>query len=546
MLLASLLSRNSRYQRWLVGLFLGGLLVLGVATVRYYGASYDAEASRAIGMTNLRYVAEKFNPSFLTQPNQAGNFAYFTVPLPQFVDRDYGPAYELPVTLAERLLDPPDLRSVFIFRHLCTFLVSWVGVLALFGLGRRRYGGDWRTGLAAAALLVLSPRLLGEFFYNDKDTVFMALSLVATYTTVRFVEQPTWRWALPHALACALAIDVRLMAVLWPLATLVLLAWRSGRGEYRPLLSARQRGGALLAYGLALPALIVVFWPYLWEAPWENFAQAFRNMQHFRWEGPLLYQGSIVMASQIPWHYVPQWLAATTPLLQLGLLLLGLATVAYQTGRRGWRLYGAGTREWQDLLFVGLGLGPVLAIIALHSVLYDGWRQVYFVYPSLLLVALRGLVALVGWLRGRARWQQQAATGLLLAGALSSVVQIAWLYPLQSLYFNVLAGPEPKTRFEQDYWGISYLRGLEWVLAHDERSHIRVCTEPNMEQPLFTNRHMLPAGSKERIEVVYNRGAADYFLASYRYHPGPYDLPPAVGVVKAGNQVALSIFRLKW
>lgn len=546
MLLPSLLSRHSRYQRWLVSLFLGGLLVLGVATVRYYGASYDAEASRAVGMTNLRYVAEKFNPSFVTSPDQVGNFAYFTVPLLQFTDRDYGPAYELPVTLAERLLNLPDTRSVFIFRHLCTFLVSWVGVLALFGLGRRRYGGDWRTGLAAAALLVLSPRLLGEFFYNDKDAVFMALSLVATYTTVRFVEQPTWRWALLHALACALAIDVRLMAVLWPLATLVLLAWRSGRGEYRLISSGWQRTGALFIYSLALPALIVVFWPYLWEAPWENFAQAFRNMQHFRWDGPLLYQGDIVYASQIPWHYVPQWIAVTTPLLQLALMLLGLAAIAYQTGRRGWRLYGVGTREWQDLLFLGLGLGPVLAIIVLHSVLYDGWRQMYFVYPSLLLVALRGLVALVEWLCDRGQRQQRIAAGLLLVGILSSVVQTVWMYPLQSLYFNVLAGPEPKTRFEQDYWGISYLRGLEWVLAHDERSHIRVYTESNMSPPLRTNSHILPPSEKERIEVVYSISEADYFLASYRYHPGPYDLPPAVGAIKAGNQVVLAIFRLKW
>jgi hypothetical protein len=546
MMLPPFLSRSSRYQRWLVGLFLGGLLVLGVATVPDYGVSYDAEASRAIGMTNLRYVAEKFNPSFVTRPSQVGNFAYFTVPLLKFTDRDYGPAYELPVTLAERILDLPDTRSVFLFRHLCTFLVSWVGVLALFGLGCRRYSGDWRTGLAAAALLVLSPRLLGEFFYNDKDAVFTALSLVATYTTVCFVERPTWRWALPHALACALAIDVRLMAVLWPLATLVLLAWRSGRGEYRLVSSGWQRGGALLVYSLALPALVVVFWPYLWEAPWSNFAQAFLNMQHFRWDGPMLYQGGTVYASQIPWHYVPQWIAVTTPLLQLILLLLGLVAIAYQTGRRGWWLYGAGTREWQDLLFVGLGLSPMLAIITLHSVLYDGWRQVYFVYPLLLLVALRGLVALVGWLQSRPRWQQQAAISLVVVGALSSAVQIVWMYPLQSLYFNALAGPEPKTRFEQDYWGISYLRGLEWVLAHDERSHIRVYTEDNMSPPLRTNSHILPPGKKERIEVVYKLNEADYFLASYRYHPGPYDLPPATGVVKAGSQVVLSIFRLKW
>lgn len=539
-----LLARDSRWRHWLVGLCLGGLLVLGLATVRDYGMSWDAEESRAIGMTNLRYVAEKVNPAFITQPSQWGNFAYFSTPLPQFTDRDYGVAYELPVTLGERLLELSDTRAVFIFRHLCTFLVSWVGVLALFGLGRRRYGGDWRTGLAAAGLLVLSPRLYGEFFYNDKDAVFMALSTVATYTTVRFVERPTWRWAIPHALACALAIDVRLMAVLWPLATVTLLIWRSLRGEYQT--SGWSRGLALGSYALLLPALIVACWPYLWEAPWANFAQAFSNMQHFRWTGPMLYQGATIYASDIPWHYVPQWVLITTPLLQLALIGLGIGVVIHQTIKRGWHLYGKGTREWQDLLFAGLGLGPVLAIIAMHSVLYDGWRQVYFIYPSLLLLAVRGLVGLWRWLGARPRWQQRLAAGTLVVGVLSSAGQLVWMHPLESLYFNVLAGPQPKQRFEQDYWGISYLEGLKWILAHDDRPLIRVYTEPLMSPPLRMSSLIMLPGSKERIQVVYELKDADYFLANYRWHPTPYDMPPATGEVKAGTQVALSVYRLKW
>lgn len=545
MRLPHLLARDSRWRHWLVGLCLGGLLVLGLATVRDYGMSWDAEESRAIGMTNLRYVAEKVNPTFITQPSQWGNFAFFATPLPQFKDRDYGVAYELPVSLAERLLELSSTRSVFLLRHSCTFLVSWVGVLALFGLGRRRYGGDWRAGLVAAGLLVLSPRLYGEFFYNDKDAVFMALSTVATYTTVRFLERPTWRWGGLHALACALAIDVRLMAVLWPLATLTLLIWRTLRKEY-PAGSQRQRGLALATYVGLLPTLIVACWPNLWEAPWTNFAQAFSNMQHFRWTGPMLYQGKTIYASDIPWHYVPQWLLITTPLLQLALVVLGLAVVVRQTIGRGWRLYGWGTREWQDLLFAGLGVGPVLAIIAMNSVLYDGWRQVYFIYPSLLLLALRGLVALWHWLPARPRWQQRLAVGTVAVGLLTTAGQMVWMHPLESLYFNVLGGRQPKQRFEQDYWGISYLEGLKWVLAHDDRPVIRVYTEPLMSPPLRMSCLIMLPGSKERLEVVYNLEEADYFLANYRWHPTPYDMPPPTGEVRAGTQVALSIYRLKW
>lgn len=542
-----LLARDSPARRWLVPGLLGGLLLLGLLLVRDYGLSYDAGQSRLIGMTSLRYVAEKINPDFVTRPSQRSYFEPFSTPLPDFVDRDYGVAYELPVTLAERLLGLAEPRSIFWFRHACTLLVSWVGVLALYGLGRRRYGGDWRLGLAAAGLLVLSPRLVGEFFYNDKDAVFMALSTVATLTTVRLLERPTGRRAATHALACALAIDVRLMAVLWPLATAGLLAWRVAWGDYRTLPGGVRRAlGALAVYALLLPPLVVAGWPYLWAAPWANFWQAFANMQHFRWGGVVLYRGELVSALALPWHYAPTWLALTTPLPQLALMGLGLGVVGQQLGRRGRRLYAAGTREWQDLLFLGLGLGPIVAVIVFRSTLYDGWRQLYFVYPSLLLLAVRGLVAARRGLAGRPRWQGQLATGALGLGLLSAAGQLIWLHPFQSLYFNVLAGADVGQRYEQDYWGISYGAGLRWVLAHDERAHVRVCTEPVMGPSLYLNYQLLPPAGQARLELVPRPEDADYFLTNYRWHPGAYDLPPEVGSIRAGRQRILSIFRLRW
>jgi len=540
-----LLARGNPRQNLLVALCLGGLLLLGLLIWRDYAISFDAGQSRNIGMINLRYVLEKVNLGFLQDSLQHQAFSYHTTPLPEFQDRDYGVAFELPVTLGERLLRLSETRAIYLFRHLCTFLVSYAGLLALFGLGRRRYGGDWRMGLAAAGLLVLSPRLFGEFFYNDKDAVFMALSTIATYTTVRFAEQPTGRWAILHALACAIAIDVRIMAVLWPAATLALVAVRWVRGEYaaRP---AGQRSLAVLLYAALLPALVVAFWPYLWDAPWANFQQAFNNMRHFRWVGGIWYHRHLVWSDNLPWHYAPQWILVTTPLLQVGLFLIGLAVVGRQLVRHRWWGYQLGTRQWQDALFLVLGLAPIVAVIVLHSVLYDGWRQLYFVYPSLLLVALRGLVALWRWLATRPLRQQRLAVGVLALGALSTAGQMVWMHPLESLYFNSLAGQHGNERYECDYWCISFGEGLKWVLAHDSRPVLRVCTTARMMAPLLGNREMLLEADRKRIVLVENPSEADYFLGNYRWHNYRFDLPNHVHDVQASQAVALSIYRLTW
>ena len=48
-------------------------------------------------------------------------------------------------------------------------------------------------------------------------------------------------------------------------------------------------------------------------------------------------------------------------------------------------------KELQDLLHLFIFFIPIFSIIILHSTLYDGWRHLYFIYPSFLMVSLSGL-----------------------------------------------------------------------------------------------------------------------------------------------------------
>jgi hypothetical protein len=220
----------------------------------------------------------------------------------------------------------------------------------------------------------------------------MALWLMAVATAVPFIRQPGWRTATWHALACALAIDVRIMGVLLPTASLAFIGIKALRRDYR-------LQPTLVAVGLftsLLVVLTVAMWPYLWQAPLANFTVAFHNMSHFRLLVPVLYQGQLFITNRLPWHYTLVWIGITTPLLYVLLIGIGLILILANILTRHIRLFKY-TSEWQDLLFLSLGLGPLAAVIGLHSVLYSGWRQLYFIYPMLLLVGLRGLVAVWHW-----------------------------------------------------------------------------------------------------------------------------------------------------
>ena len=44
-----------------------------------------------------------------------------------------------------------------------------------------------------------------------------------------------------------------------------------------------------------------------------------------------------------------------------------------------------------DLFILAFFLGPLLAAIIFESTLYNGWRHLYFIYPSFLMMSMLGL-----------------------------------------------------------------------------------------------------------------------------------------------------------
>ena len=535
----------ARYQRAITVTFFGLLLALGLSLVRDYGVSFDEGVQRVSGQISLFYVFHKLPASLqykLLPPEAAALIKQKGADrqLSDYGDRDYGVLFELPASAAEQVLRIHDKRQIYLLRHTLNYLVCYLGFIAFYVIVARRFG-SWRVGLLGTLLLVLTPRLFADYFYNDKDAVFLALFTVGIATAVPLIQRPTWRTALWHALACACAVDVRIMGMLLPAATLAFVGLRAVRGEYR---GQRILGPLGLYLGL-LVGFIVIFWPYLWEQPLAHFTSAWQAMSRFRWPGDVLYQGQLIKGTLLPWHYSLVWIGLTVPLLYLLFFGVGTAGLLVQVVRRNWRLY-ASDAEWQDLLFLGLAVAPLAAVIVLHSVLYNGWRQLYFVYPSLLLVALRGLVAAWHWqpagLAAGRYWRPALGLGVGLSLAVIAGRMVR-LHPLENMYFNALAPTQTDRYYDGDYWGLSYSQGLAWIAQHDARPRIKVFS--SLPQPLILNHLIQPAGVQERLELVYNLVGADYALTTYFYQYPPIPTGQPRYTLRAEGLRVLDIYQLR-
>ena len=504
--IGELFALKSKMQHVWVSMFFFILLLAGLVIYKDYGVSADEMTQRAIGLTSLTYLANLFNIRFLL-----GDAQPLADPSSVFLaqrDRDYGVAFELPAEFLIKVLGLQDANAYF-FRHLLTFLVFYAAIFFFYKLVKLRYQ-DWRIGLLGATLLILSPRIFGDGFFNDKDLVFMSAFVIATYTLVRFVLQPKLLTGLWHALACAIAIDLRLMAVILPVASLVILIALTLRKELTPTKCIAYAASYLILMSL----LVVTFWPWLWLDPLGNFVTAFQNMARFRHAPDLIFMGQIIHSIDLPWYYLPVWIGITTPILYLTLFLAGSAitlrtflTNLFGKARTLWTNEG----QLQDLLFLGLFLAPLIAVIALHSILYNGWRQMYFIYPAFLLVSLRGLVGLWHVVNHKPIARRAFIVIVALCMSYTGYWMVRW-HPYQYLYFNVFAGQYAK-KYDVDYWAVAYRPLLEKIVGQDPQGVYSIFPIWWMWQAnYFVSTSALPTKDQARIINDRSENCSDYVI----------------------------------
>ncbi|OWP64341.1 hypothetical protein CDA63_04715 [Hymenobacter amundsenii] len=515
----------------MIGLFFGLLLLAGSTLVADYGVSWDEPVDYRNGLVSLRYLADL---ALGRKP----------IDLAQHIDSDHGVLFELPMALVARFtLGLPGEQvnhTYYLVRHGITLLLSMGGLWALYGLARIRLR-DAYLALLPVVLFVLSPRLFAESFYNTKDVGFLAAFTVGMYTLARLLKRPTLGRALVHGLATAVATDLRLMGVLlvpFTLAMLgleILLPTRPAGGAWRVT-------GAAGTYLLAAAGATVAGWPYLWAAPFHHFLTAFYNLSHYaKWQGVVLYGGQLVAAQHLPWHYAPVWLLITTPVAYSVGALLGLGLAAGRLLRRP--LARLRTLDGRlDLLFGGWLLLPFLLVIGLHSVIYDGWRHLYFTYPALLLLAVSAGRQLWAWGKLH-RWGRPVLVVLGLLTGLEMAVtagRMVRMHPYQQVYFSFLTPRQVAYGFERDYWGLAYRQGLEYLVRRHPTGPIYVAAAE--QRPFVNNLVWLPPADQRRIHLV-PPGPGRYHLFGYRRWAGP---PPAalgreVYAVRADGLTILSV-----
>jgi hypothetical protein len=525
---------------WPAALFFALYLALGIFIFRDYGFSYDEHWGRDNGVINTNYIFKKLS-SFGNDKNSPERKALMDYP-----DVDHGPVFEIGTTLLERVLNLEDLQPIFLLRHFCSFLLFYVSSVFFYLLLWRRFGQPL-LALAGVLMLVASPRIFADSYYNAKDLPFLSMAIISCFTLQNFLKKKSLGSAVWHALACGITCDIRILGLLFPAITvfLSLLDLRLIRKGGEP---ATKIFPVLLVYLVFAGGFVVLFWPYLWERPFFRFSQILARSSAYPWPGDLLYLGKYYLGTQLPWHYLPVWVFISTPLLYTFFLGCGIVFGVKQLLKNGLRLY-RDHREQLDLAMAGLFLTPIAATIILKLVIYDGWRHMFFLYPGFIYLAVFGFVKLYTWFQENFtfRTARLLRNSLLAVWGLGMAQIIGWMiinHPHQNVYFSIYKGPKVRERFELDYWGLSYRQGLQYLLKTDKNPEIKIRVN---ELPGRLNSLLFPPEIRQRLVYPDDTTQADYLLTEYRWHRQDYNYlkDKEVYKIEVDGYKILSVFKLK-
>lgn len=466
---------------------------MGILVFRDYGMGWDEYAQMIDkGETAYSFITNRDAEKYLKNP-----------------DVYQGPAFELLLTASQKAFKITDSRTIYFFRHIVTFIFYWLSGIAFFILLKKSYS-DTFIVFIGICWYFLMPRIFADSFYNSKDVPFLAMNIICILFMIKFFEKPSWKSGILHGLFCGFMMDIRLMGILLPAVTCFVLAIKIAGSRDRV-----QKGKLFLVpfiiFILSTLVFTIAFWPVLWLNPIHHFIKGLKEMSRFTWISTTLYCGEYVQTNKLPWHYDSLWLLITTPLQYIFFFSAGIFLTIKTFFSFDKKRISNLKPEFISILIFFI---PLIVIIILHSVEYDAWRHVFFLYGPLCILSIRGMQEIKNLLIPFIK------PVFINAGIILITLPIAFkmieMHPYQNIYFNRLVGPNAgaaRFKYELDYWGLANREALEKLFLKTDDKIITVYS-PNVNCNLSAG--ILPVNMREKFKFI-NHDLANYFISDYRW-----------------------------
>lgn len=460
-----------------------------------YGISWDEPVQRGIGMEAYKYVHE-------------GSRTYM-----QMHDKIYGVGFELPLIYLEKMFDLHDTREIFLFRHLANVMFFAFACFIFFRLNLKLFQ-KLSIAIIPTLILLLSPRIFGHAFFNSKDIPFLCMYIISFYALHNYLLRSSYKNLIVLGICAGLLINFRIMGVLFFVSALFLLfVYLMQQRKLKQLIH-------VCLFSIVAAVCLYATWPYLWEKPFLYFQNAFELMSKFPWKGTMLFKGEVIQPGQHLTKYLFTWMGITIPVLYLITAIAGMLIFGLKNVLKPKKIFENPMKLMGWVFMVNM-LAPIAAVLYLKSVLYDDWRQLYFIYPCIVMFIGYFMYELHQWQPRLARISMLVC--FIYMGYIG--IQMVKLHPYEHVYFNELV-PKKKNylqeHYDLDYWGTSFYEGLTYIAKTDKSDTIPLFI---FHDALRRNLMLLPEKDRNRFVFTQNNGGEEgmaekrskYYLTTFRF-----------------------------
>jgi len=422
------------------------LLIFAVSVFRDYGISNDEDVQHRYGAMIIAYYTSGLSDRSL--------FAFQNLYL-------YGGLFDVVAVLLEKAL-PFDR---YLIRHLLSGVIGVAGIAATFATARL-IGGPRAGFIAAAALAVCGP-WIGAMFNHTKDIPFAAAMIGATYFLLRIsrdLPNAQWRHVLGFGLLLGAALGLRVMGLLLVgyagIAVLLAAAWapRNRRFEFLVRSALRMMPAFVLGY-----VIMIVFWPWAAQSP-LNPVRAIVSFADFHYQIRTIFADRIYDMAEVPWWYVPGYLAIKLPIVILGGAIVALPFLLMRPSY---------FRRRKILLIAFIAAFPLACEMILEGPAFSGVRHYSFLIPPLAVLAAFGLDAALRNIPLAA--MRTAATAAVAGVFLWEGATLVRLHPYENMHYNFLVGglEGASRQYVMDYWLNMLLEAMRGLSAYLDKIEAR-------------------------------------------------------------------------
>ena len=545
---------TSKFKQIVTVIFFVSFFAIGITIYKDFGLSIDEPFQRSVGYYWHIYLLETFssNTDLIAQLRDKFNKMYWSDYLNQNNLIQYGIFFDTIASFLEEIFDIEYSQKAFLFKHFLTFFCFFLSSIFFYKIALNRFKNIFFS-ICITFFYLSSPRIFAEAFYNSKDIVFMSFCVCSLYFAFKNFDDLNYKNLFLFTLFCSFATNVRVVGVLLFLLFVIFLLFNCLEEKK----FFKKNILKFIFFLTSYPILIYIFWPFLWESPIDNLFFTIKSFVNFNWSGEgLLYLGNFHDASNLPWHYIPIWILATTPIVLTIFFIIGFFNISSILSQKILNLSEKNklwdtSIEKKDFFIYLFFLSPIFLVIFFNSTLYGGWRHLYFIYPGFVYLAAVGVSFL---LQEKSFVRYKRILYLLIISLfLNNTYNLIKFHPYQNVYFNYFFAKNANKLFEIDYWGLGNLAALKF-LAKEEYFGSKMSIKVSSYTPLDYSKLLLNDKDKNKFSKINTTNQNQEFLfTNYIYEKNPkfekkyfissnYD---KIYTLKRGNIIINEIYKKK-